>query len=88
MAKTKNKPTAKPKVKKSSAKPKIEKGPIPQIWKCKVSWVNYKNGRFVKDQEIMVYPGTEDDQLRKYFKKVETKVETIISEPVELAEGV
>jgi len=77
--------------KKSTPKPKPEKKIIPEIWKCKVEWAEYKGLKYSKKREILIMPGslTEDDEkiLRRYFKKTVTKTETIISEPIELAEG-
>lgn len=78
---------------KSKSKPtrKIEKEITPEIWQCKDSWVQYKGIKYTKGQEILIMPGslTEDDEkiLGRHFEKMVTKTETIISEPIELAEG-
>ena len=80
---TKSKPKS---AKKTAPKPE----PIPEIWKCKVDWCNYKKQHYIRDQEVMISPHADsanDASLNRYFEKVAVKVDTIISEPVELAEG-
>jgi hypothetical protein len=88
MAKNPTKNSTKPKKTKATTKP--ETGPIPQIWKCKVDWCTYKKKPYVKGEQVMISPQADSENdvaLNRYFEKVAVKVDTIISEPAELAEG-